>query len=1269
VTASGGGASGAATNSDPTLIGDNPPDAGQMVAISEGGVTKYQFTYTDLDGYADLDHMQVMFNSLRSSQNSCWVIADTAGNLYLADSGGALTGPITAGGPGAPLSNSQCSVNPGGSSVTVLGNTATVKLAVTFTSLYAAPQIVYSEVDDAAGIDTGWKPAGAIQAPVISSISGTAGVSGSVTINGSNFGASQNEATVNIGGVGATITSWSSTQIIATVPAVSGNVYAIVTVGGVPSAPYALSLDFTLTISPALQTVSSGGDATYAITANPTSGFNQPINLIYHNNPSIPATGVSFSNSQLTAPDWSSTLTIHGLTAVNGSYQVWVEGDAGSLLKYTQYAGLTVTTSPVFTLTASALSQQTQTTATIPVNVTSSNGFSSTLRLAPAAGQCVTGSPSTVGLGMAYLAVTTSACQAGNHNVVITGTSTADSNITNSATVVVRTDGPSLTIEDGPDPNNPSNLPDATTGQPYSYQFKADYGTGSYSWSASGVPQDLAVSSAGQLSGTPSQTRPGTYSFTVFVNDTQNSANHTYNLNVIGPLTITTANVTCPFKTSCNQTLAATGGSPPYTWSISAGSLPAGLSLSSSGAITGTATVGSTFTFVARVTDSQSRTVTQSLTISVPNFIISVRNEETIHVGASSSAAVTVNGAGLSSPVELSISGLPTDGSITANFSPSSLTSLPATAVLTLTAAGTAATVDYPGLMLTIKGSVIGFDTTTPMNLIVQNAGLIPTHSSLASPARLETNLGPMQFDVYDETNCEPGHEPGTALGCDTHIRYRYVNACSHWLKVRQCYQNALNFYAQNQVTGVRFQFAFCGGAHSTPLLNCGTPASTAIEPSTGPWHRQVDEFFEDVQASGINNITITTVYAGFGGDTVIGYPNGAPYTPTGGDPPGQGCSTDSANMQWWPALPFGLMVTAEGPRPYLNSFNDSYNCAPANPYFIGWNNIYNAIGDILKAAQFRSLIVEEFDMSNEVTFADNTVWARLIVDNTHGNEHVFDKVRCLVATNGQGTDCGFKQPSQRVTFSVQDGGATPDPRGDCLSVYRDSARVLPLSELTAAIAGGLIGLPLNFTFDAPQARRLKCLGSISSETPDDHGNTVMLQLPYSWVSQPTIVDMHTSPCLADESGACILTQSQDQASKETQTTMDAAKIFLDSFCPTGLRANSPQLCGALFMLGETDMFQALPFLQEYPSRSQQFWEQTCVNSPVVVPCGTVDGFNLSTLKTHIGGVVIRPWLSATNPAEDPTLKEDPGDPNSLPLAHVCFGFPQTLAPTFRTNQ
>jgi len=37
-----------------------------------------------------------------------------------------------------------------------------------------------------------------------------------------------------------------------------------------------------------------------------------------------------------------------------------------------------------------------------------------------------------------------------------------------------------------------------------------------------------------------------------------------------------------------SQTLAATGGAPPYHWSVIAGALPGGLTLQSSGSITGT---------------------------------------------------------------------------------------------------------------------------------------------------------------------------------------------------------------------------------------------------------------------------------------------------------------------------------------------------------------------------------------------------------------------------------------------------------------------------------------------------------------------------------------------------------------------------------------------------------------------------------------------------------------------------------------------------------
>ena len=69
-----------------------------------------------------------------------------------------------------------------------------------------------------------------------------------------------------------------------------------------------------------------------------------------------------------------------------------------------------------------------------------------------------------------------------------------------------------------------------------------------------------------------------------------------------------------------NQTLAATGGMTPYTWTVTTGSLPAGLSLNAStGALTGTPTSSGTFNFTAKVTDSESPTqsVTASLSVTI----------------------------------------------------------------------------------------------------------------------------------------------------------------------------------------------------------------------------------------------------------------------------------------------------------------------------------------------------------------------------------------------------------------------------------------------------------------------------------------------------------------------------------------------------------------------------------------------------------------------------------------------------------------------------
>jgi hypothetical protein len=67
--------------------------------------------------------------------------------------------------------------------------------------------------------------------------------------------------------------------------------------------------------------------------------------------------------------------------------------------------------------------------------------------------------------------------------------------------------------------------------------------------------------------------------------------------------------------------LTASGGAPPYTWSVSAGALPAGLSLLTSGLINGTPTAAGTFQFTARVRDSVGATADQSLTLAVASSL------------------------------------------------------------------------------------------------------------------------------------------------------------------------------------------------------------------------------------------------------------------------------------------------------------------------------------------------------------------------------------------------------------------------------------------------------------------------------------------------------------------------------------------------------------------------------------------------------------------------------------------------------------------------
>jgi hypothetical protein len=86
----------------------------------------------------------------------------------------------------------------------------------------------------------------------------------------------------------------------------------------------------------------------------------------------------------------------------------------------------------------------------------------------------------------------------------------------------------------------------------------------------------------------------------------------------INPLNITTTSLpNGKVGTAYNQTLTATGGTIPYTWTVSAGSLPAGLTLSSAGVISGTPTTAQTADFTVQVADSAAGTDTQALSITI----------------------------------------------------------------------------------------------------------------------------------------------------------------------------------------------------------------------------------------------------------------------------------------------------------------------------------------------------------------------------------------------------------------------------------------------------------------------------------------------------------------------------------------------------------------------------------------------------------------------------------------------------------------------------
>jgi Tol biopolymer transport system component len=118
-----------------------------------------------------------------------------------------------------------------------------------------------------------------------------------------------------------------------------------------------------------------------------------------------------------------------------------------------------------------------------------------------------------------------------------------------------------------------------------------------------------------------------------------------------------------------SATLAASSGTSPYTWAVSAGALPAGLSLSPAGAITGTPTAPGTSAFTVRVTDAAAKTATKDLSILVTGASATLAISTTSLPGASQGIPYTapLTATGATGAVTWSATGLPTGLAISAS--------------------------------------------------------------------------------------------------------------------------------------------------------------------------------------------------------------------------------------------------------------------------------------------------------------------------------------------------------------------------------------------------------------------------------------------------------------------------------------------------------------------------------------------------------------------------------------------------------------------------
>ena len=314
----------------------------------------------------------------------------------------------------------------------------------------------------------------------------------------------------------------------------------------------------------------------------------------------------------------------------------------------------------------------------------------------------------------------------------------------------------------------PVSLPPATVTAAYSQQLAAAGGTSTYTWVGTGVPAGLQLSAAGLLSGIP--TAPGSFTFTVTVTSgTQTKSAQVTLLVNPAPLITTAALNPGDQSLAYSQQLASSGGTAPITWSAVQASLPAGLSLSATGLLSGNPAAGS-YSPSITITDANGAIATKVYSLPIgtkpgvnPTSIAigeqgaPYRQPLTATGGTGSLTftpvtvdGVVLNSAGLFSGIPTAAGNFPFTATVTDSLGASSGRSLTLNVDTTLVLA--AATLPagaqnfvYPSQQLSVAGGAL------PYGSLTVTAGALPTGLSLSATGLISgtpTAIGLFPFTV-----------------------------------------------------------------------------------------------------------------------------------------------------------------------------------------------------------------------------------------------------------------------------------------------------------------------------------------------------------------------------------------------------------------------------------------------------------------------------------------------------------------------------------------